>query len=167
MIHGAHLATPAEGERVHVTLRVTDASQLEPTTSLRPLDPKRRYCRVLHNGTEIYSVHSQGTFNRFSVAASVAIGDILDLAIDPDGAGNLALGGINTVNDGCDGTFFVAAIEGSAGPSEDCAADGDEDLDGKADCLDEDCASERRCLLPQSGCRSHRMPSWWWLRMST
>jgi hypothetical protein len=67
--------------------------------------------RILQNGTLLAAMHSQGNGIRYSVKATLSVGDILDFAIDPDGAGTLATpAGINGVNDGCDSTTFTAQI---------------------------------------------------------
>ena len=69
--------------------------------------------RVLHNGTELASAFTDGFSTRFSVDVDLAEGDILDFAIDPDGAGNLDPqdpATLDNVNDGSDGTEFVITI---------------------------------------------------------
>lgn len=69
--------------------------------------------RVFHNGEEIAAVASNANqCNRFMVRRTVAVGDTLDFAIDADGAGNLAEGGLDAINDGSDNThFFVTIVE--------------------------------------------------------
>ena len=46
----------------------------------------------------------------YSVVVQVSAGDVLDFAIDPDGAGNLATGGLDAISDGSDSTTFTASI---------------------------------------------------------
>jgi hypothetical protein len=77
--------------------------------------------RVLHNGAEVFAGVSNGTPQRFEVRVTVAVDDVLDFAIDADGAGNLDPSDpatLGLVNDGSDGTVFLITIEepGTAGP---------------------------------------------------
>lgn len=67
--------------------------------------------RIFLNGSELFAEHSQGSLLSFTfVSIHINAGDILDFAVDPDGAGNLDIGGIDTVNDGCDSTIFDVTI---------------------------------------------------------
>ncbi len=66
--------------------------------------------RVLLNGTELGNRVSVLTATRMTFQLTLAVGDILDFAIDADGPGNFATGGPNAVNDGSDGSTFVVAI---------------------------------------------------------
>ena len=66
--------------------------------------------RIFQNGQQLFSYHSRQDSVRFSVDAVLAVGDVLDFAIDPDGNNNLAARGINFVEDGCDATTFTAQI---------------------------------------------------------
>ena len=67
-------------------------------------------CRVYHKDTELFSGRSLNSPVHFNLQVTVAVGDTLDFAMDPDGAGNLATGGINAVSDGCDTTMFAIAV---------------------------------------------------------
>lgn len=66
--------------------------------------------RIFNNGTEIFSAVSNGNVVHFSVETVVTAGDHIDFAIDADGAGNLELFGIDSVDDGFDETAFTATI---------------------------------------------------------
>ncbi len=66
--------------------------------------------RVFLNGVQLASRFSLGTANHFTLKAKVAVGDVLDFAIDADGPGNLATGGLDAVNDSADGLTFVITI---------------------------------------------------------
>ena len=72
--------------------------------------------RIFHNGVQVYSLHTHGDTLNNTLPLVLAVGDILDFAVDPDGAGNLAIGGINTINDGGDSTTFSIMISTSAVP---------------------------------------------------
>ncbi len=67
--------------------------------------------RVFQNDDEVYAGLSNDTNVRFALRRTVAVGDTLDFAMDPDGAGNLAVGGLDTVNDGSDGSTFFVNLE--------------------------------------------------------
>jgi hypothetical protein len=66
--------------------------------------------RIFHNGVQIFAEKTRGNVVSYKVRASLATGDRLDFAIDPDGDGNLAAGGIDAIGDGCDATTFTARI---------------------------------------------------------
>ncbi len=68
------------------------------------------YGRVFRNGTEIGAAYSHGGPVKFKARTAVVAGDAIDLALDPDGAGNLWTLGIDAVNDGADGTTWFASI---------------------------------------------------------
>ena len=68
------------------------------------------YGRVFHNGKELGARFSLGRAARFILEATVAAGDTIDFAIDADGAGNLAVGGLDTIDDGSDGTTWLATV---------------------------------------------------------
>ncbi len=67
-------------------------------------------CRIFVNGTQIAEMLTDGNAVPYAVDTTLAVGDIVDFAIDPDGAGNLATGGLDAINDGADGTTFTATI---------------------------------------------------------
>jgi hypothetical protein len=93
--------------------------------------------RVFKNGSQIYSGRSTGNPVHFSVTATLASGDTVDFAIDPDGAGNLATGGLAAVIDGCDTTTFLATISTStAGPEGKKFYRADPNNDGSANITD-------------------------------
>ncbi len=66
--------------------------------------------RIFLNGAELQSAVSNGYGERMIVQATVEEGDTIDFAIDGDGAGNLETGGIDTVQDGSDGSVYFASI---------------------------------------------------------
>ncbi len=66
--------------------------------------------RILRNGEEVFAEVTDGSIVNYSVDVQVSAGDVLDFAIDPDGAGNLAIGGLDTISDGSDSTTFTASI---------------------------------------------------------
>jgi hypothetical protein len=94
--------------------------------------------RIFKNGSQVYSGRSTGNPVHFSVAATLASGDTVDFAIDPDGAGNLATGGLAAVIDGCDTTTFLATISttGSVGPEPKKFYRADPNNDGSANITD-------------------------------
>ena len=75
---------------------------------------------------------------RYSVRATLAVGSIVDFVIDADGAGNLATGGINAVNDGCDTTVLTGsiAVAGSGPPPGNKFIRGDTNSDGSVNITD-------------------------------
>jgi hypothetical protein len=72
--------------------------------------------RIFHNGAELAELDSGvtngglGKSANLSATATVAVGDFLDFAIDADGSGQLAVGGIDTIRDEQDGSTFVIQI---------------------------------------------------------
>ncbi len=66
--------------------------------------------RVFHNGTQLFADKSAGQGITFSVRASVKTDDTIDFALDSDGGGNLARGGLDDITDGSDGSVFTAQI---------------------------------------------------------
>lgn len=69
--------------------------------------------RIFQNGAQIYSARSQGAAVNFSLTRDVQVGDILDFAVDPDGAGVLDPANpatVNNINDGCDSTSFTVSM---------------------------------------------------------
>ena len=98
--------------------------------------------RVLHNGAQVWSGVSNGTPRRFEVNLTVQADDVVDFAIDADGAGvfdpDNAVETIPLVNDGADGTGFVATIEQSGGIVEvlDVFRRGDADDNGEVQLTD-------------------------------
>ena len=61
--------------------------------------------RVLHNGVELAAMTTDGLPARATVSIpGVKLDDVIDFAMDSDGAGNLAKSGIDAVTDGSDGT---------------------------------------------------------------
>jgi hypothetical protein len=64
--------------------------------------------RILLNGTEIYSAKVNLGAVNFAVPVTLAAGDILDFAADPNGSGTTD---INAVNDGCDAFTFAGRVE--------------------------------------------------------
>ncbi|MBI4606274.1 MAG: thrombospondin type 3 repeat-containing protein [Planctomycetes bacterium] len=102
--------------------------------------------RIFLNGSQIHAAHSQGAGVRYLVSTSLSVGDVLDFAIDPDGAGVLDpanLASVNQVNDGCDTAIFTAAI--TTPPTESCSNGVEDDGDGLIDCADPDCAASPDC----------------------
>jgi hypothetical protein len=67
-------------------------------------------CRFLLNGTQVSSVLVNGSTTPaiISVPVTLAVGDIIDFAADPNGSGTTD---INQVNDGCDSFNFVVWVE--------------------------------------------------------
>jgi len=95
--------------------------------------------RVFLNGTQLASRFSLATAHRFTVTASVAVGDTLDFAIDADGPGNLAKGGLDAISDGADTTVFLITILrlGSVEPPKDIyVLMGNVNSDAKVDIAD-------------------------------
>ncbi len=92
--------------------------------------------RIFHNDDEIYSKLSNGTNVRFVLGRTVAIGDTLDFAIDSDGAGNLAAGGLDAIVDGSDGTTFFAKISKLGETGEVVFRRGDSNRDGGVNIAD-------------------------------
>ncbi|MBN1420420.1 MAG: hypothetical protein JXP34_16705 [Planctomycetes bacterium] len=66
--------------------------------------------RVFLNGTQLFAQVTDGHLVPFTIRTTIASGDILDFAIDPDGAGNLAKSGIDAVTDGSDTTDYVILV---------------------------------------------------------
>ena len=92
--------------------------------------------RVFHNGNEIFAGVSDGTTARFHGVVTVAVGDFLDFAIDADGAGNLGIGGIDTVNDGADGSQQVIVIRRASAPPTEGFRRGDSNATGDINITD-------------------------------
>ncbi|HAK94982.1 MAG TPA: hypothetical protein DCM87_08250 [Planctomycetes bacterium] len=113
---GGHPAANGQGEpSVHWAMRrwvseVNGAIEIESYLRQNSGAGDGIYGRVMHNGEEIGARFSLGTGVRFVLRATVAAGDTIDFAIDPDGAGNLETLGIDAVNDGADGTTFLVTI---------------------------------------------------------
>jgi hypothetical protein len=104
--------------------------------------------RIFLNGSPIYSGLTDGIPLRIRMVLTVATGDVIDFCIDPDGAGNLAVGGLNTVNDGADGSLFPITIRQTVGTpavETDCQDGIDNDGDLATDCADSDCESAPNC----------------------
>jgi hypothetical protein len=116
---GGHPAANAQGDpEVHWTIRrweSTVAGEATVSGYLQCPAPcgDGTFGRIFQNGEEIFAFHTQGAGTTYSVKTTLAVGDQLDFAIDPDGAGNLATAGINGINDGCDTTFFTSQISQS------------------------------------------------------
>jgi|ADurb_Met_02_Slu_FD_contig_121_39678_length_3329_multi_8_in_0_out_0_1 hypothetical protein len=68
------------------------------------------YGRVFRNENPIGARFSHAAGVSFTLETDVALGDTLDFAIDPDGAGNLEAAGIDAVNDSSDGTLFLITV---------------------------------------------------------
>ncbi|MGQ9590282.1 MAG: thrombospondin type 3 repeat-containing protein [Planctomycetota bacterium] len=64
--------------------------------------------RVFLNGTEIFSAKVLRSAVNFALPVTLAVGDVLDFAADPNGSGATD---INAVNDGCDAFTLTAQVE--------------------------------------------------------
>jgi hypothetical protein len=99
--------------------------------------------RILRNGEEVFAEVTDGSIVDYSVDVQVSVGDVLDFAIDPDGAGNLATGGLDAISDGSDSTDFTASISTKEVFSEPCGVQqlvGDCNQDGATNIADVLCA---------------------------
>lgn len=96
--------------------------------------------RVLLNGKELYSAVTAGTLASFSLEKGLSAGDILDFATDPDGAGNLAIGGLDAIDGVSDSTEVIIHIQPLEIAGAPCVADrqlpGDCNQDGSRDISD-------------------------------
>ncbi len=94
--------------------------------------------RVFHNGTQLFAEKSAGQAFAFSVRASVKAEDTIDFALDSDGGGNLALGGLDDITDGSDGSTFTAQIVRliTGGPVQPKFRRGDADMNGSLELTD-------------------------------
>ena len=94
--------------------------------------------RIFVNDDEVWSGVSNGTTVRYDFVTTIADGDTIDFAIDADASGNLALGGLDTITDGADGTHFSAQIQlvtdGGGGGSD--FVRGDANANGQIDLTD-------------------------------
>ncbi len=108
--------------------------------------------RVLQNGEELASPVSNGTNTRSIVTTSLAVGDTIDFAIDPDGAGVLGTEGPDFVTDGSDGTTAVATITLVGDP----AFVGDANSSGDIDIADAVCMLYYLFGIPGSSCSQPR-----------
>ncbi len=117
---GGHPAANAQGDlSVHWTLRrwvseVTGDARISGYYQCPAPCGDGTVCRVLRNGTEVFSAVSRGAGINYSVDTPIASGDTIDFAIDSDGAlvydpANAAAT-IGLVQDGCDTTISIAKI---------------------------------------------------------
>ena len=70
--------------------------------------------RIFVDGIEVWSALSDGNSVNFDVWLDLAVGDRVDFAIDPDGAGALDVGNpatLDVIHDGSDGTNFTVTID--------------------------------------------------------
>ncbi len=116
---GGHPAANAQGDpEVHWTVRrwvsdVNETVQISGTISNGGAGDGT-VGRIFRNGVQVYAALSDGVAVNYAIQLSVAVGDVLDFAIDPDGAGVLDPGNpttVNSVNDGSDGSVFTASID--------------------------------------------------------
>jgi len=73
--------------------------------------------RVFHNGTELHALSSDGVTDIFVASIVLAVGDVIDFALDADGSGSLA-GGIDAVDgagDECHQALRVRKLREPAG----------------------------------------------------
>ncbi|MGQ9590331.1 MAG: thrombospondin type 3 repeat-containing protein [Planctomycetota bacterium] len=114
----AHPAANAQGDpEVHWAIRrwvsTVDGEVLIRATAWNGGAGDGTVLRVFHEGAEIAAKLTDGEAAHVSVRVTVAKGDTIDLAIDPDGSGQLDPTDpttVNLVNDGADGTAFSAQI---------------------------------------------------------
>ena len=96
--------------------------------------------RVFHNDEQIHAEVTDGFSIRFSLDVTLAKGDTLDFAIDPDGGGNLDPtdpATLDDVVDGSDGTNFLIKIyTAGGGPTEVKFTRGDANADGNLNIAD-------------------------------
>ena len=116
---GGHPAANAQGDpEVHWAIRrwqsdVDGEIRLSGRMNNGSAGGDGTVCRILRNGTEIFSAVTDGTVVNYSVDTAVSSGDIFDFAIDSDGAGAYDPADattINLVNDGADGTTYTITI---------------------------------------------------------
>jgi hypothetical protein len=145
---GGHPAANAQGDpEVHWAMRrwVSDVAgnvEITGTASNGGAGDGVR-CRIFNNGVQIGNFLTDGTAVSYNVQTTVSVGSLIDFAMDPDGAGNLAIGGITAVNDGSDGSTFTGRIVfvelDNVNPCSDQVA-GDCNHDGVHDIADVVCA---------------------------
>ncbi|MEM7235023.1 MAG: thrombospondin type 3 repeat-containing protein, partial [Planctomycetota bacterium] len=104
--------------------------------------------RIFINGEEVWSALSDGNEVLFGLCVSLLENDLVDFAIDPDGAGVLAGAGPDAVNDGADGTTFTFTISDEVPDSDDdgvnecedvCPSVDDDQSDGDGDGIGDAC----------------------------
>ncbi len=117
---GGHPASNAQGDpEVHWAMRrwTSDVSGVVRISGMlrnNSANGDGTVGRVFINGVEVLSALSDGNNVPYSLETEIASGDVIDFAIDPDGAGVLDPmdpATLNSINDGSDGTNFTARIE--------------------------------------------------------
>jgi hypothetical protein len=103
--------------------------------------------RIFLDGEEIWSEVSNGTSVPIDVDVTLAIGSVLDFAIDPDGGGNFdpddPEGTIGLVLDGSDGTTFNLRLQELIEFIPDIGIEGDYNNNGRLDAGDLDLQAEQ------------------------
>ena len=91
--------------------------------------------RVFHNGRQLHTLSSDGLTDIFVASIVLAVGDVLDFALDADGSGNLA-GGIDVVDGAGDECHQALRVRKLRQPSGDDFRRGDSDGNGTLNITD-------------------------------